>query len=174
MRYFTCLLLSILSFTPPLAMAQYEPPLNLEPFRWFPLELGNYWHYTDRGGEGVTIETQWVVTTDKDTLVEGKHWTRFRNIYCEGPQCAWEILWYRLTSDAYLLIDTGSFSRVDTLWNTRPKSIFAVNVRRDTLYRSLDGFPVFVEIWDNPIGSEADSSFLTLDVKAGILSDEFT
>lgn len=112
-------------------------PFELDPRQWFPLELGSYWHY--RCCDPGPIYTHTISSSDRDTLVDGQRWVRFTGIACTGPGCSSEEggLWYHLTDDAYLLSTIDSFSRIDTLWNTVPRSIFSVDTARDTTLKLM-------------------------------------
>ena len=116
-----------LLFTPLIAIAQ---PAELEPERWYPLKANNYWHY--QTGDAFT---DYVVKTEKDTLVAGERWMLFAEAYCGGPYCPIPSAWRRMTED-YYVIETRDFIRSDTLWRTTPRSIFTVNVPYDSTLQS--------------------------------------
>ena len=156
--------LLLLLFAPPCLGQQY----SLRPERWVPLEVGNYWHYTNEGGEGVFIVSEWIIKTVQDTLVGGKRWTRLEAVHCVyGPECPSGVsIWLSFSEDHYLLRRSPFNSRPDTVLATHPRSVFVANVPIDTLFAG--GSPVYVSIVKNEDGQEGDSTHLRLNVERDV------
>ena len=148
---------------------------DLDPTRWFPLEVGNYWHYRCCLGP---IFTDWILFSERDTLVDGQRWVRFTEVACTGPGCSVGFgRWFRMTDDFYVVYAVSAFSQADTLVNTVPQSIFTVNQARDSTLQlaSCCGgapTPVIVSITENTLGEVADSTHLTLHVTNNGLFDD--
>ncbi|MEM1094957.1 MAG: T9SS type A sorting domain-containing protein [Bacteroidota bacterium] len=146
---------------------------DLDPTRWFPLELGNYWYYEY---EQAPVLVREVRTTDRDTLIDGQRWTAWRTIYCNvefGTSCAiGQRDWFQFTDDFYLLrasIGPGGPDRIteraDTTIATSPTSIFATAAPLDTLelwWRPDE--PLIVELREDARGIAADTTNLELVV----------
>lgn len=139
---------------------------DLDARRWFPLELGNYWHYSDR--EFTTLPSDAIMMTKSDTLVNRGKWVQLVTVDCRGPSCPGRPGWYHFTDDYYLLVADfpEDFARADTVLPMQPKSIFAVDVEQDTLWTSQTDDPVVVSLQINDVGNEADSTHLTLSYHA--------
>lgn len=154
--------------TLPAAGQEYD----LEPENWFPLEVGNNWHYTNEGGEGVgPWINEWVVESIRDTVVEGQRWTLLSAVHCvkqTGPSCpSGELGWYRFSADDYLLArDSFGAAAADTVLKTQPSSVFSVNVPRDSLYSEFMGDSVAVRITTED--SRPDSTHFQLHVDGNI------
>jgi hypothetical protein len=140
--------------------------LDLDPERWFPMELGNAWHYhfSEAGSD-----CEYIVMSDRDTLVDGQRWVRFTQTHCYGLSCkAGSFTWYHMTADHYLVYRPGDNLRADTLWRTGPRSVFSVDVPPDTTLSLIEGSgatrPVDVFIETNTVGRQADSTDVTLSV----------
>jgi hypothetical protein len=150
---------------------QYE---GLNPRHWFPLELGNYWHYHLND---VGQETDYILTTDRDTLLDGKRWVHFKEIACEGWSCGRDD-WYHFTADHYLVRSFRLQSQPDTLWYTLPHSVFTVSAPLDTLTTYESGsnipFPFPIEIRENNFGLVADTTHLSLVLNALLFTQIYT
>ncbi|MEM1094956.1 MAG: T9SS type A sorting domain-containing protein [Bacteroidota bacterium] len=143
---------------------------DLDPTRWFPLELGNYWYFEyDEPPEFV----QEVRTTDRDTLIDGQRWTAQTTVYCNfefGTSCTVGLRsWFRFTEDFYLLragVGLGPdriLERADTLLATSPISMFATTAPVDTLalwWRPDE--PLIVARFEIAQGRAADSTNIAL------------
>ena len=126
--------LLLLSLAASAAMAQ---PYDLDPARWYPLEIGNFWAF-ENVGTSVDVGSRHVVSTTRDSLVAGHRWTRVELVYSSLPperaHAAAPLGWQRLTEDHYLL-RTFDFGQIDTLWTTVPRALFTADTPADS---SLD------------------------------------
>lgn len=95
-----------------------------DPKAWFPLELGNAWHYEINADDATS--TSRVITAARDSVVDGKRWVRFEEIYCAGYFCPGSHTWYHFTDDNYLLQGLSSTSPPDTFFATTPYSVFEI------------------------------------------------
>jgi len=143
---------------------------DLDPTRWLPLELGNYWYYEyEQPPEFV----QEVRTIDRDTLIDGRRWAALTTTYCNvefRTSCAVGLRnWYSFTEDFYLLraaVGLGPdriLENVDTLYASSPVSVFNTTLPRDTLslwWRPNE--PLIVDLRENAQGSVADTTQLEL------------
>ncbi|MEM1094955.1 MAG: T9SS type A sorting domain-containing protein [Bacteroidota bacterium] len=143
---------------------------DLDPSRWFPLELGNYWYYEyEQPPEFV----QEVRTIDRDTLIDGRRWAALTTTYCNvefRTSCAVGLRsWYSFTEDFYLLraaVGLGPdriLENVDTVYASSPVSAFNATLPRDTLslwWRPNE--PLMVDLRENAQGSAADTTQLEL------------
>ena len=142
-------------------------PYDLKPENWFPLDVGSYWHYQYENQGWVTDALQ---KADQDSVIDGQRWTRIKTVYCNIPvACSTEVqVWYSFTEDHYLLASSTTPDRAtaDTMLATQPRSVFAANLPRDTLYSARVTDPVSVTLQENSVGHAADSTNLTLFVTA--------
>src|SRR5690606_31791691 len=143
-----------------------QPYDGLVPENWFPLTLGSYWHYAYEYPSGIT--GAYVEFASSDTLVEGRRWVLFEDVYCWGPACLGLDVWYHFTDDHYVRFTTALqyTERADTLLPTKPYSVFGLGTRSDTLSTSYAFEQVAVWIDENPAGNVADSTHLLLGVFA--------
>jgi hypothetical protein len=148
------------------AQGEQIPRVNSQ--QWFPLELGNYWHYRSEAG-GFT--TDFILATKRDTVVETAKWTEIDTVYCGiGPHCPDLPLWYHFAEDHYLLLNTRpDLVSADTVLITTPHSVFLVMAWTDTLRTWLTSDPVVVELLDNPDGQPEDSTNFLLSIYANVL-----
>ena len=167
MKWLYLLFVSIFSLTTP-TWGQYE---GLNPRSWFPLELGNYWHY-DNSLSGEVPNTVWIVTSERDSLIESQKWVFYRQIFCQGPNCPRE-RWYSITDNNYLLRAANRFGRIDTLYATEPNSIFEATQAVDTTFQDPSGMELVVTISERDFGNPADSTHLELRYDLGIVEDIF-
>lgn len=152
------------------AAAQEYP---LVPQNWFPLETGSYWHYTSEGGEGVIIDSEWIEAAVRDSVVEGVRWTLIETVRCLfGPDCPESIrFWYSFSDDSHLLRRYRDLSaETDTVLPTVPIPVFRVRFSPDTLYswEATSEYPVVVQIEQNAVGNEQDSTHLVMHAYANI------
>ena len=160
-----------------LQTATFGQPFDLDPKKWFPLELESYWHYRPQPSDFIVDIVQ---KADRDSVIDGRRWVRIKNVFCSLPvNCSTEtVRWYHFTEDHYLLITSPrpDIARADTVLPTQPRSFFTANVPADTLRSSRVSDPVTVQIRTHDAGSEADSTHLELFVTANFdifFSDSF-
>ena len=121
-------------------------PYDLDPQRWYPLADGNTWHFIGY--------FEWVRTVDGSITRDDESWHRIRTIYCDEDPCPQpETQYLRWSDDHYLLEWNQSSDQVDTLHASSPRSIFTVDVRRDTTL-SRDGHKLEIGI-----GARAEMPF---------------
>ncbi len=151
------------------AISQSGQVPQFNPQRWFPLELGNYWHYLSEDGFGNTTDV--ILATTRDTVVGMARWTEIDTAYCGvGPFCPKPPLWYHFTTDHYLLLNTKpDLVSADTVLITTPHSVFLVTAWTDTLKTRRAFDPVVVELLDNPDGQPEDSTNFLLSIYADVL-----
>lgn len=148
-------LISLLGF--PWSPSGVAQSFDFDPQRWYPLEVGSYWHYISLD----MIDT-YVVKTTGDTLVNGVTWTELSAAYCYGPSCPRRPEWRRFTDDHYVE-RTWDFVAVDTLWQTTPRSIFTTNMPYDSTLQSIYAVgestrrPGFVDVFVDSIEVESAS-----------------
>lgn len=96
----------------------------LDPKAWFPLELGNAWHYKINADDASS--TDQVLISARDSLVDGRRWVLFYEIDCAGYFCGGNSEWYSMTDDNYLLQNLSATSPPDTFFATTPHAFFEV------------------------------------------------
>lgn len=101
----------------------------LDPKSWFPLELGNSWHYSINRDDATSTDR--VITSVRDSVVEGHRWVLFEEVHCAGYFCDGGNTWYSVTEDNYLLHGLSSTSPPDTFLATTPYSFFEVTDSED-------------------------------------------
>ena len=150
--------------------AQYN---DLDPAKWFPLELGNYWSY--ECCEDV-IKDEWVVFSERDTLVDGQRWVFFKEVYGSGPYYGgvvslWDSTvgdWYTMTDDYYVL---RSLRDSHSILPTMPRSVLTSTAARDDSTFSTLAETLSVTIRQGDNGSEEDSTNLLLNAYNGYPPD---
>jgi len=138
---------------------------GFNPASWFPMELGNAWHY-----QNFDQLRSWVVRTERDSVVGDLRWVHFDEIYCAGncnPDGA-QGIWYALTDDHYLIYDLDD---PDTLLATVPNAFFEVD-QPEVELTMLDANECLgsdgvlrVGVWEN---SRSDSTRFRLYTDSGI------
>jgi hypothetical protein len=105
----------------------FEPaslPYDLDPRAWYPLAVGNAWHF--RTGRDRADAVEWV---EAEVPHAGETWFRLRVALCDTDPCPLpETRYLRWTEDHYLLTTEAppGTAAPDTLHPTRPRSLFAV------------------------------------------------
>ncbi|MEM8485569.1 MAG: T9SS type A sorting domain-containing protein [Bacteroidota bacterium] len=134
---------------------------SVNPESWFPLEVGNYWHYQYDIGGGFLVDD--IKQATKDTLIDNLSWVAIQNVECDpAPQfCPSHEFWYRFTDDHYLTrsIKPG-VAKIDTIAATYPESIFldTITHKRDTLQYALGQGNIVINVIENPNGNPQDST----------------
>lgn len=108
----------------------------VNPENWFPLQVGNYWHYQYDTGGGFLVDD--IKKATRDTLIGNERWVAIQNVACtpELQFCPSQVLWYRFTDDHYLRrTEEPGVSQRDTVAATVPTSIFVDTIthKQDTL-----------------------------------------
>lgn len=169
-RSIICLAFGIGLVVSPNAQAQFD---DIDPKNWFPLELGNSWHF--KCCEDV-IQDSWVVYSERDTLIEGNRWVFFKEVYGSGPDYGgidtlWDAsvgTWYTMTDDYYVV---RSLSSPDTILPTIPRSpLTSTAVRDDSTFSYFDD-TLLVTIYEGDVGSAEDSTNLVLGISNGYPPD---
>ena len=154
---------------------------DLNPRSWFPLDVGNAWHFTDIRYTPTWTES--VVVADKDSLINGDLWTRFDTKWCTGPSCCTGCLnaWFRWSDDSYLLTTYDPFTSVDTTARTTPRSIFTVNIPYDSTLQSPWAIPTstnrvgYADVYVlMPDQVAADSTTIELSAHLGFNGEVYT
>lgn len=127
------------------------PGYPLDPQRWYPLAVGNAWHYREwQAGYGYTDRVEVVTGTVEH---DDRTWHHLRTIYCSPDPCAGSVARFLNWTDDHYLLETETPPDApgavpDTLHATSPRSLFTVNLPRDNTLTSPEG-PVYTSILMN-------------------------
>jgi hypothetical protein len=145
--------------------APAELPYDVEPARWYPLAVGNAWHFQTYG------DLRWanrVEVVQGSVELDGEVWYNIVRVFDDSETTSDDASRFlRWTDDAFLLTSTDPAAYVDTVHASLLESPFQVNVpRKDVqlkeggskrIYVGINNFAEFgghVALWDDSFGPD--------------------